>query len=81
MPISRLPEPETLHFGPGVAHGCETVGRAAEIVLHELVHVGPHDLVSVDENDFVEVKGEEDVEEKNFVGPDNALFFFLCSEP
>ena len=81
LPVALLPEAEAFHFGAGVAHGREAVGRALEVVGDEVVHVCADDLVCVDEDDFVQGEGEEDVEEEDLVAPDFALLFFLGAEP
>ena len=81
LPVPLLPEAEAFHLGARVAHGCEAIGSAFQVVLDQRVHVCAHDLVCVDEDDFVEVEGEEDVEEEDLVAPDFALLFLLRAQP
>jgi hypothetical protein len=81
LPISNLPEMESLHRLVIVTHWSITVQSALEIQIDELLQVRPNDLVSVDEGDFVEVHGEKDVQEENLVAPNDALLLALRPEP
>jgi len=81
LPISRLPEPEALHVLVIVAHGGVAIRCPLQVEVDQLLQVRTHDLVRVDEDDLVEVHGEQDVEEENFVRPDDPLLLALMSQP
>jgi len=52
-----------------------------KVKIDEFFQVCSYDLVRVDENDFLQVHGEEHVEEKNLIGPDDALLLGLGAQP
>lgn len=81
LPVTCLPEPEAFGIKVVIAHGGISVWCAMEIQIHELLQVRPNDLIGVDEENFLEVHGEKDVEEQDFVRPDDALFLRLCAKP
>jgi hypothetical protein len=67
LPVSGLPEAESLHLFTRVAHGCVAVNMAVEVGIDQFLHVCPDDLVRVDEDDLVEVHREEHIEEEDLV--------------
>ena len=81
LPISSLPETESLHRLVIVTHRSITVRSALEIQIDKLFQVRPDDLVSIDENDFLEVHGEKDVQEEDLVAPNDPLLLALRPEP
>lgn len=81
LPVPRLPEPEPFHVGIIVAHRRVSVWRAMQVQIDEFLEIGANDLISVDENNLFQVHGEENVEEENFVRPDDSLLLLLSAEP
>ena len=81
LPVSSLPESESLHRLVIVTHRSIAIRSALEIQIDELLQVRPNDLVGVDEDDFLEVHGEKDVQEENLVAPNDALLLALRPEP
>ena len=79
LPISRLPESETLHVFVIVAHGGIAIRRPLQIEVDQLLEVRTHDLVRVDKDDLVKVHREENVEEEDLVCPDDPLLFALLA--
>lgn len=53
------------------------VGAHLEVHVPELCKVGTYDLVGVHKNDFAEGQRKQDVQEQDFVGPDDALLLRL----
>lgn len=81
LPISHFPEPEALHVLVVVAHGSVAIRCPLQVEVDQLLQVCAHDLVRVDKDDLVEVHGEQDVEEEDFVCPDDPLLFALLPQP
>lgn len=81
LPISGLPESEPFHLCVIVTHWGVAVRGALKVYVHEFFQVCTNNLVCVNEDDFLEVHWEEDIQEENFVGPDNTLFFSLSTQP
>lgn len=52
-----------------------------EIEVNKLFQIRTDNLVCVDENDLLEIHRKEDVEEKDFVCPNDALLLLLCAQP
>jgi hypothetical protein len=81
FPISCFPKSETFHFDIIVAHGCISVRRAVEVKVDEFLQVCSNDLVGIDKNDLLQIHREENIEEQNFISPDDALFLLLSPKP
>jgi hypothetical protein len=81
LPVPRLPEPEAFHVRVVVAHRCIAIGSSVEVDLVELLHIGTYDLVRINEDHLLEVHWEENIEEEDFVRPDDTLFLFLGTQP
>jgi hypothetical protein len=52
-----------------------------QIKVNQLLQVCSYYLISVNKYNLFEVHWKEDIKEENFVSPDNALLFFLWTEP
>lgn len=80
-PISRLPEPEALHFRVIITHRGIAIRSTMQVEIDQLLQIRPHDLICIDEDDLLEVHGEEHVEEQDLVRPDDTLFLLLGAQP
>jgi hypothetical protein len=81
VPVSCLPESETLHVVVVISHRCVSVGRPLQVEINEFLEVRPHDLICIDEDDLLQVHWKEYVQVKNLVRPDNALLLCLRTQP
>lgn len=52
-----------------------------KVQIDQLLQVRAHDLVRVNEDDLFQIHREKDVEEQDFVTPDDSLLLFLCAQP
>src|SRR6267154_3165530 len=80
-PISSFPESETLHLILVVTHRCIAIWCTMQVEVDQFLQIRTDNLVRVDKDDFIQVHGKQNVEEKNFVCPNNSLLFLLGSEP
>lgn len=81
LPISRLPESESLHVIIIITHGGVTIWRALQIEVDKFLEVGPHNLIGVDEDHFLQIHWEEYIQEQNFVSPNDTLLLGLRTQP
>ena len=81
LPEALLPKAEALHVAIGVAKGGVAVGSSLQVHGPQFLQVAADDLISVTENYFLQVEWEENVQEEDFIGPDDALFFCLLVQP
>lgn len=75
-----LPKAETFHFRARVAERGVAVRVPIQVQVEQFLQVGTNNLVSIHKDNLLEGEGEEDVEEKDFVAPNDALLFSLWVE-
>ena len=80
-PEALIPEGISSSLFARTTHGSVTVWSPLEIEVNEFFHVSADDLVGVDVDDLLHIEREKNIEEKNFVAPNNSLFFALSPEP
>lgn len=81
LPVALPPELEAQRLLAARAEGRVAVRLALQVHVPQLLQIRPHHLVSIHVDYFLHTEGEQDIQEEDFISPDNPLLLRLLRQP
>merc|ERR1719483_722215 len=81
FPIALFPKSESFHIFVRITERSVPIRGSFQIHVSQFRQIRSDNLIRIYENDFFHIQGKHNIQEKNFVTPNNSLFISLLVQP